>query len=333
MSSGNNINTNWTIDDEVLRSEVLINPVPTRGRKPQYKCDCPFCGKESHFYINRLTQMWDCKKCWQSGNLYKLLKFLDKLYLLGGRTVKEREALVSVREMLEERVTGDGTEELSEMPEVKLPAGWKVLKNGSPYLDGRGVSAEECRRYEIGSTKIFPKYKNYIIIPIRDDGVIRGFIGRYASKSVPRDALRYNNSLGTEFARLLFGYDEIVEGKTETVILVEGVFDKIAVDRVLDTWSDDSIKCVATFGKKISDYQISKLVRKQVGSVVLLYDYDAIREIKRYGLELEKFFITNITFTTRKDIDECTRDEALEVFNHLQEPHAFAEDVIGKLKR
>ena len=320
------------ISDEDLRSEVLINP--KLNRTNQYICDCPFCGKESHFYIDKTTQLFDCKKCGEHGNIYKLLRYVDKLYLLQGATVEERETIESVRSVLATLVDS-GEEETSEsLPVIPMPAGWRVLERGNSYLKGRGVSAEECRRYEIGSTNLFSKYKNYLLVPIRDNGQVCGFIGRYAGRTVPDGKLRYNNSIGTEFARLLFGYDEILSGQTNTVILVEGIFDKISVDRFLGLWENKEVKCVATFGKKISDAQIAKLVAKQVRRVILLYDFDAVKDIKRYGLALEKFFVTDITFTSKsKDIDECSDAEAAEVFSHFYKPRQFAEDVIGKLKR
>lgn len=34
----------------------------------QYQGDCPLCGKESHFYVNPKTGLWDCKVCGESGN-------------------------------------------------------------------------------------------------------------------------------------------------------------------------------------------------------------------------------------------------------------------------
>jgi len=320
------------ISDEDLRGEVLINP--KLNRTNQYICDCPFCGKESHFYIDKTTQLWDCKKCGESGNIYKLLRYVDKLYLLQGATVEVRETIESVRAMLEEERTQEQEETAPELPVIPMPVGWRVLTAGNAYLSSRGVSAEEAVRYEIGSTHMFKKYKNYILIPIRDGGEIRGFIGRYAARQVPTGRLRYNNSVGTEFGSLLFGYDEIIAGKTATVILVEGIFDKISVDRFLGLGDSPEVKCVATFGKKISTFQINKLVAKQVRRVILLYDFDAVKDIKRYGLELEKFFVTDITFTAKsKDIDECTPAEAVQVFSHFYKPRSFAEDIIGKLKR
>ena len=320
------------ISDEDLRGEVLINP--KLNRTNQYVCTCPFCQKEEHFYIDKTSQLFHCKRCNESGNIYKLLRYVDKLYLLQGATVPERETIASVRSVLAEGVENADEELSEELPVIPMPVGWHVLTTGNAYLSGRGVSAEEVLRYEIGSTRMFKKYRNYILIPIRDGGEIRGFIGRYASKIVPEGKLRYNNSRGTEFGSLLFGYDEIVTGVTATVILVEGIFDKISVDRFLGLWDSPEVKCVATFGKKISNVQINKLIAKQVRRVILLYDFDAVKDIKRYGLELEKFFITDITFTSKsKDIDECTPAEAVEVFSKFWKPRVFAEDVIGKLKR
>ena len=317
------------ISDEDLK-DLLINPKPTRSG--QYIADCPLCGKSQHFYISRKTQMWDCKKCHSYGSIYKLLRLLDKTYLLAGRTVENKERIESIREMTQELFSNDDIE-LSDLPVKKMPVGWKVSAKSTKYLLSRGITSEDCKRYNIGATDMFRKYENYVLIPIYDNGKIRGFLGRYGARKVPDNKLRYNNSIGTEFAELLFGYDEITE-HTSTVILVEGCFDKIAVDKVLHLWDGEEVKCVCTFGKKISDKQIKKLMLKGVTNVILLYDFDAIKEIKKYGLELEKYFVTSITYTSdKKDIDECSEDEALEVFTHLMKPKDFNDGVIGKLKK
>lgn len=317
-----------TISDEDLR-DILINP--KLNRRGQYVCDCIFCGKERHMYVSKQTQLFDCKKCGEYGSIYKLLKQLDKTYLLGGATVEIRESIQSLRSLVEEQIADDEVT-LKDLPVIKMPAGWKVSVASTEYLLGRGITPADCKRYKIGATDLFRKYQNYVLIPIYDGGKIRGFVGRYGAKKVPSDRLRYNNSIGTEFSELLFGYDEITENTT-TVILVEGIFDKIAVDKVLHLWESEEIKCVCTFGKKISREQSKKLMLKGVTNVILLYDFDAIKDIKKYGLELENDFVTSIVYTIKKDIDECTEREALEVFTHLQKPREFNLDVIGKLKK
>ena len=66
--------------------------------------------------------MWDCKKCGEYGNIYKLLSHLGKTYLLGGRTIQaddEIRSLKSLNESEDEEVV------LEELPVVKMPAGWK----------------------------------------------------------------------------------------------------------------------------------------------------------------------------------------------------------------
>lgn len=324
---GSKLNKVRKIDDSELK-DILINP--KLNRRGQYVCDCIFCGKEKHMYVSKDTQLFDCKKCGEYGSIYKLLKQLDKTYLLGGATVELTDIIKSIRQCLQDELDED--EELSVLPAKKMPVGFKVSR-ASNYLMNRGITDFDCKRYKLGYTTLMKKYENYVLVPIYDNGEIRGFLGRYGAKSVPDDRLRYNNSIGTDFASLLFGYDEIVKDKTKTVIVVEGIFDKIAVDKVLHLWNDEEIKCVCTFGKKISDIQQKKLLLKGIESIVLLYDFDAIKEIKKYGIELEKFFITSITYTPKKDIDECTEEEALEVFTHLKRPKEFNVDVIGKLKR
>lgn len=43
-----------------------LSPSQARG-------DCPFCGKEGHFFVNPKTGQWDCKVCVTSGNLITFL--------------------------------------------------------------------------------------------------------------------------------------------------------------------------------------------------------------------------------------------------------------------
>jgi len=315
------------ISDSDLRDILVNSKLNSRG---QYICDCPFCGKESHFYISKSTQLWDCKKCGETGNIFKLLKFLDKTYLLGERSVKDVESISSIRNSKNTAVN-DSENEIKLLPKKLLPAGWRI--RFTRYLKNRGLTKEDCEYYRIGSTDLLRKYNNYVIIPVVDNGEIRGWVGRYGDAKVPDDKKRYLNSEGVNFSELLFGYDEICSDVTTTVIIVEGIFDKIAVDRFLDLKNQNEIKCVCTFGKKISDTQIKKLIVKKIRNVIMLYDFDAVKDTKKFSLELSKLFNVMIVFTTKKDIDCCTKEEALEVFSNQYKPDFFNENIIGKLKK
>jgi len=317
------------IDDYEL-IELLGIDIKTLNRKNQYICTCPFCGKVMHFYISKTTQLFDCKKCGEVGNIFKLLNFFDKLYLLkdGVRVIK-RDLIQTITEQKEVEIS---ELEITELSEIKLPIGFKLVKN-SDYLSKRKITKEEIEFYKIGQTNLMNKFKDYIIFPVKENKLVKGFVGRYEAKKVPKEFKRYKNSDGFSSSELLYGIDEVIKGKTRTVILVEGIFDKISVDRFLDLREDVEMKCLCTFGKKISDVQIKKIFNKNVLNIVLLYDFDAIREIKKYGLELQKYFFTTITFTdSKKDIDECTLEEAIEVFNNTMRPIDFNLNVIGKVK-
>ena len=318
------------ISDEDLRSILHIEK---ETRSNQYIATCPFCNKAQHFYINKTTQQWDCKKCGETGGIYKLLRFLDKTYLLGAPTVKKVPEIKSIREM-EELESSKENMEIQPLPDIKMPVGYKVYDWVNPYLQQRKITLEDIKHWEFGQTKLVSRYLGYVLIPIKEDGKVKGFIGRYGSKNVPEDKLRYSNSLGTDFSCLLFGYDDIIKGKTDTVIITEGLFDAIAVTKKLNLFADESIRAVCTFGKKISQTQIQKLLAKQVRKVVLLYDYDALKEIRHYAMLLDEYFITKVAVALgKKDIDECTLDEVIEVFENVKDVRSFNSDIAGKLKR
>jgi hypothetical protein len=46
----------------------------------QYIMDCPFCEKQSHFFYNGETFLWDCKVCMKSGNPVQFLRNLYEMY-------------------------------------------------------------------------------------------------------------------------------------------------------------------------------------------------------------------------------------------------------------
>lgn len=321
---------NFTISDTDLRSIIQVDSKTKSKDNPQYICTCPWCGKEKHFYISVKNQLFDCKKCGVNGSIYKLLKQLDKLYLAGEKSVEITDTIKSIRQIFQESIESEV--ELSELPEKKMPVGFRVCLNNK-YLRSRGLTNADCRRYKIGETKTVFKYGGYILFPIYDGGVIRGYVGRYAGSNVPEGKLRYNNSIDTDFAALLYGYDDIVKGETETVIIVEGIFDKISCDKKLRLFDDNYVRCVCTFGKKISDIQIAKLIAKGVSNIILSFDFDALKEIRQYGLELQKSFNTLVAVAmNKKDIDECSEEEVCEIFSNAKPINEFRVDIIGKLK-
>lgn len=68
-----------------IRKRVDVDPLkafrnhgfrvsPNLGNESQAVGNCVFCGKEGHFYINRETKQWDCKRCGKAGGFQTWLK-------------------------------------------------------------------------------------------------------------------------------------------------------------------------------------------------------------------------------------------------------------------
>lgn len=320
---------NITISDSDLK-EILGKHKKTGTN--QYVADCPFCTKEGHFYINRITQLFHCKKCDEDGNVLKLLKFTGKLYLIGNFKSVDRTKISSLNS------DNDEDEEVLELsaPERTLPAGFRRVYSDK-YWEDRGFTEKDFNKYKIGQTKILDKYKNYSIISIEENGKCVGFLSRIKMNKdeikkeelkLGRKLLRYRNDKGAKFSNLLLGIDEVTEN-TETVILLEGFPDKVTLDRVLELDYSEEIKCCCTFGKKISMSQVLKLLNKGVKKIVLIFDYDAIAEMKKYGSFLTLFFEEVLVgFTFYKDINDSTEEEIMNLFNNLKKPEEFKRKII-----
>jgi DNA primase len=202
-----------------------------------------------------------------------------------------------------------------------LPLGFKRLTT-HPYLQTRHLLPADYTRFRIGTTNLKRLYKDYILFSVDEDSKSRGFVGRTIHSKTyikEHDIQRYRNSTGVKFGNLLFGYD-LITANTNTVIIVEGLFDVIRINNLLDVYTDDQIRTVASFGKKISTSQILKLLAKgNVQNIILIYDTDAVNQTKKYANKLEQFFNVKVGFFTNgKDASDSTDQEVFTVFNNLQ---------------
>jgi hypothetical protein len=249
------------------------------------------------------------------------------------------EVSVSLEQGLKLLIPEPEEEEIKEIKEVSLPHGLKPLINDS-YLDNRRFLPQHYKLFEPSYTESFleKKLHNNIIFKIKQRGVLSSWLSRsresYAWHSenlknaklgLEKLVLRYNNSEGTEFGEILGGYDEITEN-THTIILVEGLFDKVGTDNNLDIYSDESVRCLFTFGNSFSESQIA-LLREwtNIKNVILLYDYGTTKQSKTYALKLNKYFNVMVGVIKDKDLDpgDMNVKELEQIISTLQNPMEF----------
>lgn len=304
------------------------------GMKRNIIADCPACGKKNKFgvYVGNDTAskrfgMCNCFSC-QYGfrTLNKTLDALGRNDLIPKDT-EELDEELSVNELS----LFDDDELDDELVEIKMPKGYKrCFKNR--YLKSRGFNADDFEYFPCGTNRgIDRAYADYVLLEIRDNGRLVGFVGRSTmdKEDIERHnerhrykILRYKNSTENEFSKLIYNYDSIMQGETATVIICEGAFDAIALNRKLELYDNKSIVPIATFGKKISEIQMFKLQEKGVEQVVLGYDNDAKETTAHVADQLDKYFdvlIADIPDGIGKDWDEMEYEDIYDVFaNNLK---------------
>lgn len=293
---------------------------------------CPYCHKKNKFavYVGKPSPRKPlfashCFSCGKSNR--ELTPLLEHL----GRTDLIFEATTSLDVELENTSllfnnTGDEIDDSLDI--IKPPKGFKRCYKNS-YLKLRGFNADDYEYFPVGTTRGCNfKFDDYIIFPIIDEGDTVGWVGRHtwskqeidehnrkAKRNGGFQLMRYKNSMENDFVKLLYNYDSIIEGETDTVILVEGIFDVIALTRKMELYDNHRVAVVATFGKKISNIQIYKLQSKGIKTVVVAYDGDAVEVIKTVSQQLKTYFDVYIAdIDGELDFDEMNYDQIYETF-------------------
>lgn len=303
--------------------EILPGVVRSNG-KPRISSNnisftCPVCNKPGHAFINIKTYAWDCKKCNESGNLYGLLKHLGLLHLLEGTPV----VYDKLKPLEKENISIE--EKDLQIADKSLPPGFKRLGHKdnsiySNYLRKRKFQGVDFNILQPGYTELISRYEDYVIIPIERDFSVKGFVARYIGNDETKK--RYQNSVHTEFSKLLGLYDQITID-TRFLILVEGIFDAISVITELELHElHADMWCCCTFGKRLSHAQIELIKKTKVKFLYLLYDArDAVDDIKRAGsaARREGFAVFGCFSNSEHDPGEMSSREILECLK-LAEP-------------
>ena len=312
-----------------------LNAKPDGSGKNLIAEKCPFCGKEKKFgvYISKETArkkpfMAHCFSCMRSTySLEQLLECIGRPDLIITPTANlERKLDDSLLFPLENEEEIDDT-----LGIVELPDFYKRCYTNN-YLQSRGFTYDDFDYFQAGTTqRLNFKYDSYVIFPIIDNGDVVGYVSRHTWTKEEIDKhnllvrrkggyriMRFRNSTENDFVKLLYNYDAIIEDETDTVIIVEGIFDVIALTRKLDLYDNTHITAVATFGKKISKIQIYKLQCKGVRTIILGYDGDAVEAIKKAADEMNPYFNVLVA-----DIEDASKDWEDLSFEEIY--HTFSE--------
>lgn len=295
--------------------------------------NCPFCGHSGGKYgiyvgSNTGDKRFGMSNCYHCNRRYKTLeetlKALGRDDLIPKETAELDDFEVDISDMFDDEIDDD-------LVEVTMPKGYKrCYKNN--YLKSRGWIVDDYEYFPVGTNRgLDREYDDYVILEIRDGGKRVGYVARsiLSKDEIETYNLRHhfkirryknsNESNGNGFSKLLYNYDAIESMVTNSVILCEGPFDVVGLNRKLELYDNKQIVPIATFGKKISQEQMYKLQKKGVEQVVIGYDNDAKETTSRVAMELEQYFdvlIADIPNGVGKDWDEMAVEDIYDVFAH-----------------
>jgi DNA primase len=251
---------------------------------------CPFCyHHKPKLSINftRRAGYWKCWVCDESGK--KISSLLYKL----GYSRKEIKSILG-----EEEDTYTPEENPKEykvnitLPREYKPL-WRVTEKSYEYLNAirflksRGVHLEDIYRYQIGYCEE-GQYKNRIIIPSFDRNMQ---VNYFVSRTYYDGGMKYKNPPAS---RNNIIFENLINWKMP-VVLVEGIFDAIAVRR----------NCVPLLGKILSDKLKQTLVNKKPPMVYIMLDKDAQKEALRIESYLKSVNVNvKLVVPTDKDAGE-----------------------------
>jgi len=319
-----------------MNKEAIIECLKLRksGNKGWYVAEnCPFCGGEKMGVVfGYKSSSFNCfsGKCGEKGHINILLEKIGRLDLV---EFDETVPRIEQKELFEEE------EKDYILQKKNIPLGFKRVYSDW-YLKSRGVKTYQFEKYIFGFAQLEPRLrKNYITLLIMENDVCVGYVSRSRKtkewiewfnerrklEGSKKRHQRYINSTNTDFEKILFGFEEIIENETNTVILVEGITDKFNIENLLGLDDLLEMKCCCTFGKRITKYHIQRLKDKKIKNIILLYDPDALKEVQENSFELEMWFNVQVAHIKSSDSDpgDLTFGELSDIFCNLESPFSY----------
>lgn len=292
------------IDQNKIISEFRLKPFGSKGWK-RGQLFCPDCGRNDKFGVLFLNNggVARCFYCQTPYPLFRILKNIGREDLLDfSYEYKGKIELPSLKK--EKKVAAD--------KECILPLGF-VNINKDPYLQERGFTSHQYLQFGVGVSLLDPRTDDKLIFKIMQRGRLAGWLARSRESKEWHHAnlkshkekgteliLRYRNS-ENDFSKMLGGLDEITPN-THTIILVEGLFDKANLDRLLQLNEADEVKCCFTFGSDLSVDQVD-LIPTTVKEVILMYDPGTVRNIREAGGRLLSMFEVYVALIEKENVD------------------------------
>ena len=296
-----------------LLEKVLMKSYQMKNGEHAFHC--PFCNHhKKKLQVNTETQKWHCWVCNKGGHkIGILLRKLNAPKQIISEVLKILGDYKGVKYEKDEK-----TEYNVSLPQCYKPLWEKsedpIYRNAIHYLKQRGIEGIDILRYSMGYCTS-NGYSNRIIIPSYDcEGKLNYFIAR---DMFPNSKFKYKNppmSKDTVCFEMFINWDE-------PIVLVEGVFDAIAIRN----------NAIPLLGKFPSKTLVMRLVEKNVKQIYVALDEDARQDAIKLSKFLMDYGISTYLLNMKdKDPSELGFTKFWQLLNTTQQS-TFSDIIKGRL--
>lgn len=266
------------------------------ANKGWYKGYCPSCG-EYKFGFHIADNRVNCFKCGPMGNLLKAVMELE-----GFDTLPQVYHFLKTFEGMEYYEGPRAIEK--DIKTIALPESFRLLTIGKTnigqlaraYMEKRGFKPFNLSMMGVGYCTS-GDYAGMIILPFYRKAKLVYFIGR---RFLALGINKFNNPdaelFGIGKTELIFNEDALQV--YDTIYIVESVINALTLGP----------SAISIQGKKISQIQLSKILRSPCKRVVICLDPDAYQEAIQLGFKLvEHKKVKVIKFPEKKDVNDLGR--------------------------
>lgn len=281
----------------------------------EYVIRCPVCGDHNthnHCHVNPTKGVFHCfyKGC--SGSLTRLVKEYG-----GGVKVETRKGVIEKKKYLE--VDFDQFKKVAGV-------GGTLDRLAFTYLKDRGVTKDEINKYDIRYAT-YGRYYGRVLFPIYEDGRLVNFVGRSFLHFIkPPYLFPFRGETLLTHLEAIFGYDRMCNNLSDSLVITEGVFDAIAVDRV-GAQAVPGFRSISILSKALSKGQLFKLLKlhKETKFYIML-DADAHEDALLIARRLNAYNrYVQVAFLTTGDPASIFKEDISIALEHSQ---LFSEELL-----
>lgn len=279
----------------------------------EYQIQCPICRDHpthNHCNLNPVKNLYHCYYCGAGGGLTNFIKKYGDAEPLTSRT-----GITQKKEY--EKIDFEQFKTITKLEGV-------MGRSAKAYLLKRGITEKEIESHDF-RYGTHGKFYGRVLMPICENGSLVCFSARAFFDYVqPKYLFPHTGETLLTTSEAIWRFDEALKQKPKNIVLTEGIFDAIFVNRIVGVFG------MSVMSSELSKGQLYKLLKLPDFTLfIILLDSDASEKAIKMAREIHKYRQNvEVAFLERGDPAEVTEDELIEA---LDKRRAYSGELEGEI--